>query len=101
MRLIDADAAIDRYYAEYKKQDICDGGEDRDWLKRCIDEASIIEAEPVRHGRWVDRMVRDWRCSECGEPIYKVRKVDGYCFDDKPNYCPNCGAKMDGDSHEA
>lgn len=48
-----------------------------------------------KHGRWVDHFVRDWRCSECGEPIYKVRNVDGYCYDDKPNYCPNCGAKMD------
>lgn len=49
-----------------------------------------------KQGRWVDHMVRDWRCSECGEPINKVRKVDGYCYDDKPNYCPNCGADMRG-----
>ncbi len=62
-----------------------------------IKSAPAIEAEPVRHGRWVDRMVRDWRCSECGEAIYKVRNVDGYCYDDKPNYCPNCGAKMDSE----
>lgn len=26
---------------------------------------------------------------------YKVRNVDGYRYDDKPNYCPSCGAKMD------
>lgn len=51
---------------------------------------------PVVHGRWVDNMCRDWRCSECGEKINKVRNVDGYCYDDKPNYCPNCGARMDG-----
>lgn len=59
-----------------------------------IDEAPTIDAEPVRHGRWIDHMVRDWRCSECGEKINKVRNVDGYCYDDKPHYCPNCGAKM-------
>ena len=53
------------------------------------------DVEPVRHGRWVDYMVRDWRCSECGQKIIKVRNVDGYCYNDKPNYCPNCGAKMD------
>lgn len=28
-RLIDADAVLDRYYAEYEKQDICDGSQDR------------------------------------------------------------------------
>ena len=45
-------------------------------------------------GEWIDRFVRDWRCSKCGEPIYKVRNVDGYCYDDKPSFCPNCGADM-------
>ncbi len=59
-----------------------------------IVNAPAVEAEPVRHGQWIDCMVRDWRCSECGEAICKVRNVDGYCYDDKPNYCPNCGAKM-------
>ena len=39
MRLIDADKAIGRYYAEWEKQDISDGAQDRDWLKQCIDEA--------------------------------------------------------------
>ncbi len=69
------------------------------WLSEEFEivDTPAVETEPVRHGRWIDRMVRDWRCSECGEPICKVRHVDGYCYDDKPNYCPNCGAKMDGD----
>lgn len=56
---------------------------------------NLVDAAPVKHGQWVDHCVRDWRCSECGEKIIKVRNVDGYCYDDKPNYCPNCGAKMD------
>ena len=47
-------------------------------------------------GEWVDHFVRDWRCSNCGEKIKKVRNVDGYCYDDKPNFCPNCGADMTG-----
>lgn len=71
----------------------------------CEDALAFIENAPeedvalVVHGRWVDHMCRDWRCSECGEKIHKVRNVDGYCYDDKPNYCPNCGARMDGDSN--
>lgn len=40
--------------------------------------------DTVRHGKWVDGM----KCSECGQ-------VDTT----KPNYCPNCGAKMDGDKN--
>lgn len=62
---------------------------------RAINRQPAADVAPVRRGRWVDYMCRDWRCSVCGEKINKVRNVDGYCYDDKPNYCPNCGAKMD------
>lgn len=47
--------------------------------------ALLVEAVPaadvqeVRHGRWIDL-----QCDQCGQ-------VDM----SKPNYCPNCGAKMD------
>ena len=42
MRLIDADAVLDRYYAEYERQDICDGAEDREWLMKCLNEAPTL-----------------------------------------------------------
>jgi hypothetical protein len=46
-----------------------------------------IEAEPVKHGRWM----YPFYCSECGFTPY-------YSSDLTYNYCPNCGARMDGDS---
>lgn len=49
----------------------------------------IIEAEPVRHGHWVETKYPLFTCSECGA-IYQDTEY-GY------NYCPNCGAKMDGE----
>ena len=39
----------------------------------------IRKLEPVRHGRWEHGM----RCTQCGQIDLS-----------KPNYCPNCGAKM-------
>ena len=50
MRPIDADAVLDRYYAEYERQDICDGAEDRDWLMKCLYEAPTLtpQNEPLR-----------------------------------------------------
>ena len=57
-----------------------------------INEMPTIEAEPVRHGRWIPAVhVGDccYRCSEC----QFLR--DTYLLD-IGNYCPNCGAKMDG-----
>lgn len=89
-RLIDVDAAMGRYYAEYKKQDIYDGSQDRDWLKRCIDEAPTIEVELVRHGRW-EKRGQEIYCSECGEESgYTWAGASVYS-----DYCPNCGAKLD------
>lgn len=43
-----------------------------------------IEAEPVKHGRWM----YPFYCSECGFAPY-------YSSDLTYNYCPNCGARMD------
>ena len=48
----------------------------------------IINAEPVKHGRWKQpRYTRAplYVCSECDASAFKAH-----------NYCPNCGAKMDG-----
>ena len=84
MRLIDADALMEKYH----KTTVWDS-----WVE--INNAPTVDAEPVKHGKWVDKCVRDWRCSECNCEIQKIRHVDGYCYNDLPNYCPNCGAKMD------
>lgn len=48
-RIIDADAVLDRYYAEFEQQDIYDGSEDRDWLMKCLSEAPAItqSTEPL------------------------------------------------------
>ena len=50
-----------------------------------------IDAVEVVHGRWIgEKGGYMWRenCSVCGDPVYN--KIKSY------NYCPNCGAKMDG-----
>ena len=56
--------------------------------KKLIEEAPTIDAEPVRHGRWI-KLDRDIAvCSECG------RHENALLVDSYP-YC-HCGAKMDG-----
>lgn len=57
-------------------------------------EAPTIDVAPVRHGRWVSVPHKLARvCSVCNrdEP-YKFADIDADVYD----YCPNCGAKMDG-----
>ena len=47
----------------------------------------------VVHGRWVEADDGDGAvCSVCGEDFCNV-----YLEVERFNYCPNCGAKMDGD----
>ena len=58
-----------------------------------------VEAEPVRHAWWKAANRRGtlcdtYICSECGN---MVMQAEGYTYSCTCNYCPNCGAKMDGD----
>ena len=79
MRLIDADA-LDYSWIVFAEE-----------LINKIKKAPTIEAEPVRHGRWnVEYPTGSdfGRCSACKT----LGNLDWH-------YCPNCGAKMDGDSH--
>ena len=58
-----------------------------------INSIPAADVAPVVHGRWIHDGCRieggiDWcHCSECG-------KSDNFCA--RTNYCPKCGAKMDG-----
>ena len=48
-----------------------------------------IDAEPVRHGRWIHDINNLYGCSEClAREVMSSRRSP-------KNYCPNCGAKMD------
>ena len=48
----------------------------------------IADVAPVRHGRWIASHDEFCACSICKYPVYV-----GW---NQTNYCPNCGAKMDG-----
>ena len=59
---------------------------------RAIDTSA--DFEPVRHGRW-EKQSGLYSCSECGMTCpYNVQAdvIEYWAC----NYCPNCGAKMDG-----
>ena len=99
MRLIDADAI--RYDQLLK---IGNREHPLVWAvsRPVIDAMPTIEAEP-KHGRWIDKTEdidfgkgyltkHTIVCSECGEEAF----FDLDCAYIETNYCPNCGAKMDG-----
>lgn len=57
-----------------------------------IQDLPAADVAPVVHGRWIED--HDYlKCPECGVIV----KRDFTFFDIGDwNYCPNCGAKMDG-----
>lgn len=74
-----------------------------DVVSAMIDELPAVDAEPVRHGRWVfDKNANDWGiggyvCSECKAkndnlPCTEVAVPSMFMG---TKYCPSCGAKMD------
>ena len=55
---------------------------------------------PVRHAKWelIDECVNEGvYCSNCHKKIYRAEYANQKV---KSNYCPNCGAKMDGNEVE-
>lgn len=95
MRLIDADAMhkfVEDRVAEGK--DGWKNGVPYEWAYAltAVDMQPTVDAAPVRHGRWIFDSGVDYceKCSEC-----KALKPPHYISD---NYCPGCGAKMDGEN---
>ena len=56
----------------------------------------------VRHGRWIDDGTEfGCQCSECGKTLDDyVAPTEYASLNEIPNFCPNCGAKMDAKGEE-
>ena len=85
---------IRKYYYKNPPNSSYGEGFDRglDRAQRIILDAPAADVAPVVHGRWIDNGANGYKwafvCSLCGY-------VDGHPFDNRHNFCPNCGAKMD------
>ena len=87
-KVIDAEQLLLRLYAirDYYGTKTAQQRAGRGGVVACIcavKEIPKIDAEPIRHGQWECGGI----CSECGLDN-EERKTD---------YCPNCGARMDGE----
>ena len=89
-------------------QDIWDALPDYEHnFRDCQDAAKALYTAGYRKqiaGNWFIREYEFFTCSECGHDYWngcdstaeaKERLTEGKC----PNFCPNCGAMMKGDSN--
>lgn len=69
---------------------------------RRIDEIKATDVQPVKHGEWDFQGYQLFKCTNCKE-IFTQNQFEAmqnhinqeeFTF---PNFCPNCGARMDGD----
>lgn len=101
MRLIDADKLLK--HINY----ICDGGGYSGAVIHAIKVwmESIVAEEPIviylEHGEWLDYEGFNgedvYVCSKCSAEFVLI---EGTPKDNEYNYCPKCGAKMDGEVEE-
>lgn len=93
MRLISADELMELYGG-------CDGlSVPIAVVQQNIKDTTTIDAEPVRHGRWETEMDdMGWLKHTC--PICGYVKRTDIHISLGWHYCPNCGAKMDGELNE-
>ena len=74
-------------------------------MSRLIDAGVIktsptVDAEPIRHGEWIEWWPGDCALIMTGEEMLYKCNLCTAKFDSKSRYCPNCGAKMDGERKE-
>ena len=95
MRYINADALYEKFQS--LSYDDWNQGVSTTWANAYSEAADMVDDMPtadvasVRHGEWVDKNGGIATCSMCGTR---------WGVWDVMNYCPNCGAKMDGGDGE-
>ena len=96
--LIDRKALVEEWKSKLKRLIPDSDGMHSISLEKAIEaleKAPTVEAEPVRHGKWIehkwaeescDGLISNYECSECHS-----------WFREWGHYCSDCGARMDGD----
>lgn len=68
---------------------------DADDVNFGVDKIPAADVAPVRHGRWECNKP----CPVCGRDRFEGLDADIWA-DWQPDYCPNCGCRMDGGNDE-
>lgn len=100
-RLIDADKLVPKHFVQRTDKIIGYAGtqpiyEYVDVIAYDVDGAPTVDAEPVRHGKWIHtgRLNiyggTELECDQCHDKVMVQHPED-------ERFCRHCGAKMDGE----
>jgi hypothetical protein len=101
VRLIDANALRLMKVAECAEHTIEFAAGWKACVEYCKNDAPAIEAEPVKHGRWIKHRIDDPKSILHGAVKDTTCSVCGKSTPYNTEYCMHCGARMDlkdGDS---
>lgn len=65
-------------------------------VKKAEEETPTADVQEVKHGRWIGKPISGYsncRCSVCNS-VCEIHAIAGSVMQ---KYCPNCGAKLDGE----
>lgn len=109
MRKIDADALMERFRKEQMSMDehgrefsscFIGYGNNLSTAWDCVEDIvnSMPTIEERKTGKWIEKDGWDgdvyYDCSACGESWITI---EGTPWNNDMNYCPHCGAKMEGE----
>ena len=91
-----------KYISVYNRRNKCNQfwADTIRYFEKRINNLDDYDVEPVRHAKWVliDECVNEGvYCSNCHKKVYRAEYANQKV---KSNYCPNCGAKMEGNEVE-
>ena len=78
--IVDACNSLELYPSEYAE------------LENALNRIPAADVTSVRHERW-EKHGSKWQCTGCKV----LMSIDGTPQENLLYYCPNCGAKMDGE----
>jgi hypothetical protein len=98
-RYIDADELLGNLKRQYGEELGWQGTTNMSDVGMMIEDAPIADVAEVKHGEWreVNESENVWMCTGADGCGNEVLFLEGTPHDYEWNYCPNCGAKMDGE----
>ena len=100
-------ASVEEFMEQYKMTDtehVYSNGTEyvpiyrmKQWFENCRNQQfPVADVAPVRYGRWVDNHCTACGMTPMGDEMWKNHGFEPPLFERFMDYCPSCGAKMNG-----